>query len=118
MRLEVFPKFSVNIELCEFNAVDLVHGIYQVKCFFGHFTSIKIRFRFKQSYPFTYDLKCDQKPGEIDGPQVHYQTAVSRPIKIGFSEQTVDLMDIFQLSVDVHKRLDKLEPINLELQVI
>lgn len=107
MRLEVFPKFSVNIELCEFNAVDLVHGVYQ------------IRFRFKQTYPFTYDLRCDQKPGAShdESPQVHYQTAVSRPIKIGFSEQTVDLSDIFQLNVDVHKRLDKLEPINLEIQV-
>lgn len=77
MRLEAFPRFSINIELVEFNALDLVHGYYQ------------IRFRFKQTFPFTYDLKCDQTPSTSpkQRPQVHYQTAVSRPIKIAFSEQ-------------------------------
>lgn len=30
MRLEAFPRFSINIELTEFNAVDLQHGYYQV----------------------------------------------------------------------------------------
>ncbi|KAI6182133.1 DUF676 domain-containing protein [Aphelenchoides bicaudatus] len=107
MRLEAFPRFSINIELVEFNALELVHGYYQ------------IRFRFKQTFPFTYDLKCDQKPSTSpkSRPQVHYQTAVSKAIKIGFSEQAVELNDVFNIGVDLHKRFDKFEPCNLEIQL-
>ncbi|KAI6179649.1 DUF676 domain-containing protein [Aphelenchoides besseyi] len=108
MRIEAYPRFSVHLTLDEFHAIDLVHGYYQ------------IRFRFKPNFPFTTKLTCDAK--QLSSPQqsypaVHFETGVSRPIKIAFSEQTVELFDVFRSTVDVHKRFDRFVPTDLEIQL-
>lgn len=38
-------------------------------------------------------------------------------MKIAFSEQAVELLDVFQMSVDIQKRYDKFESCNLEIQL-
>ena len=38
-------------------------------------------------------------------------------MKIGFGEQSTELNDIFKCTLNIHKRVDRLESVNVELQV-
>ncbi|KAI6223626.1 DUF676 domain-containing protein [Aphelenchoides fujianensis] len=107
MRVEAYPRFSLQITLDAFHAIELVHGYYQ------------IRFRLKQNFPITSRLKCEPKPNSSPRSRaaVHFETGVSRPIKVAFGEQTVDLLDVFHATVDVHKRFDRMVSSEVEIQL-
>ncbi|KAI1731100.1 putative serine esterase (DUF676) domain-containing protein [Ditylenchus destructor] len=108
MRLEVFPTFSVYIHLHEFNAIDLVHGYYQ------------IRFGFKPNSLMTFQLSSERKLSPRDGgagPSTANSTGISRVAKIAFREQSVELDDVFKCRVNVERRIDRFEPVLLPMQL-
>uniref|UniRef100_A0AC35G0I1 DUF676 domain-containing protein n=1 Tax=Panagrolaimus sp. PS1159 TaxID=55785 RepID=A0AC35G0I1_9BILA len=107
MRLEIFPTFQIQISLDEFHSVDLVHGYYQ------------IRFRSKATFPYQLHVYCE--PSTVGGgdnrPCVVNAAGISKTVKVAFSEQSCELNDIFKCTLNIHKRVDKLESVLVELQV-
>uniref|UniRef100_A0A7E4VNY6 DUF676 domain-containing protein n=1 Tax=Panagrellus redivivus TaxID=6233 RepID=A0A7E4VNY6_PANRE len=107
MRLEIFPTFQVHLSLDEFHSVDLIHGYYQ------------IRFRSKATFPYQFLVHCEQSTvgGGDNRPCVVNAAGISKTVKVGFGEQSTELNDVFKCTLNIHKRIDRLESVLVELQV-
>lgn len=79
---------------------------------------LKIRFRSKSTFPYPFHVYCEQTNGNSDNrPCVVNAAGISKTVKIGFGEQSSDLNDVFKCTLNIHKRVDRLESVNVELQI-
>ncbi|CAD5208281.1 unnamed protein product [Bursaphelenchus xylophilus] len=101
MRIEVYPRYTVYLQFHEFFAIDLVHGFYQV------------RFRLRPDLEYEFDDSIGEKENNI----IYDQQGLTRPIKIAFNEQNVELKNSFWLRIKGKKRYEKCETFFLHFQV-